>query len=241
MEKKKLKQIYGSILGSLKNVMDIDQKLSNYRNIDYHSLTENEVFELLTRSIFTGIRNNIISDRWSAITNAFLDFNIDKVAKFTEKDVGKLMKNSKIIRHKDRIRATISNAKKMQRIIREFGSFANHIDSFKNEDELIEKLQGYYGGFGWVGEVNVYEFAKEIGLPFIKPDIQIKRVFLRLGLTNKKASPEEIVQIGKAMAVAVNEKPAVIDCALWYFGRIICSRKPLCEKCSVTECRFRNM
>jgi len=34
-----------------------------------------------------------------------------------------------------------------------------------------------------------------------------------------KIIAEEIVGIGKTMAEAVKEKPAVVDCVLWYFGQ----------------------
>ena len=219
MQKRKLKQIYNSMLESLRNVMDIDDELNYYRTLDITALSDNDFFKHLVRATFTGIRNNVIQERWPAITKAFSNFDIHRVAKYTEKDVKRLMKNKKIIRHEGRIKATISNAKKMQEIIREYGSFADYINSFEKLDELIEKLQGYYGGFKWIGEVNTYEFAKEIGLPFIKPDKQIRRVFLKFGLIDEKASPEEIVQVGKTMAKAVNEKPAVVDCVIWNFGK----------------------
>jgi hypothetical protein len=146
---------------------------------------------------------------------------------------------SKIIRHEGRIRGTIDNARKMEEIIREHGSFANYIDSFSSKDDLIEKLQGYYGGFKWIGEINAYEFAKEIGLPFIKPDRQIRRVFLRLGLIDEETPRKDIVEMGKDVADTVNERPCVVDYVLWLFGSEVCKAKPLCEKCLLTRsCSF---
>ena len=204
------------MLESLRNVMDIDDELNYYRTLDITALSDNDFFKHLVRATFTGIRNNVIQERWPAITKAFSNFDIHKVARYSEKYVKKLMKNKKIIRHKGRIKATINNAKKMKEIIAEYGSFANYITSFEKLDELIEKLQEE---FEFIGEVNVYEFAKEIGLPFIKPDRNIRRVFLKFGLIDEKASPEEIVQVGKTIAEAVKEKPAVVDCVIWNFGK----------------------
>ena len=216
MQKRELKKTYDLMLESLRNVMDIDEELDYYRTLDITALSDNDFFKHLARAIFTGIRNNVITDRWPAITKAFSNFDIHRVAKYTEKDVKRLMKNPKIIRHEGRIRATISNAKKMEEIIREYGSFADYISSFEKPDELIEKLQEE---FEFIGEVNVYEFVKEVGLPFIKPDKQIRRVFLEFGLINEKASSEEIVEIGKTIDEAVKEKPAVVDCVIWNFGK----------------------
>ena len=226
------------MMEDLRNVMDIDKELTQYENLDYTTWTDNEFFEALTRAIFTGIKNNIIADRWAAITDAFSNFNIRVVAKYTEKDVKRLMKNRKIIRHKERIKATISNAKKTEEIIREYGSFVNYVDSFEELDELIGKLQEE---FKYIGEINVYEFAKELGLPFIKPDRQARKVFLRLGLIDEKASSEEIVEIGKVMAKAVKERPCVVDCVIWRFGQKVCAAKPECKECSLINlCEFQH-
>ena len=73
----------------------------------------------------------------------------------------------------------------------------------------------------------------------IKLDRQVRKVFLRLGLIGEKASPEEIVEIGKTMAKAVREKPAVVDCAVWYFGKKVCKVKRDCEKCLIEVCVSR--
>ena len=232
----KLKQIYTLIYKQLENLPRFQEEINYYRTVDYRKWENNDFFKHLVRAIFTGIRNDVIMERWSAITKAFSNFDIHRVAKYTEKDVKRLMKNKKIIRYEGKIKAAVSNAKKMEEIIKEYGSFVNYINSFEKPDELIEKLQE---GFDFIGEINVYEFAKEIGLPFIKPDKQITRVFLRLALIDEKATPKEILEIGKEIAQTMNERPCVVDCVLWTFGREICGRKPICETCNLTAlCQF---
>lgn len=211
-----------------------------YRNLSTEDWTDKDYFETLTRAVFSGIRNNIIEDRWTAISDAFSNFGFHKVAEYDEKDVEELMENDRIIRHEGKIKATIFNAKKMVEIIGQYDSFKNYLNSFPSIDNLIEKLQGYYGGFKGVGERNVYELLKEIGFSTIKPDLQVRKVFLRLGLIGKKASVEEIVKIGKLIAEETNERPCTIDWLLWRFGSEVCKAKPLCDKCSFDEsCSYR--
>lgn len=190
--------------------------------------------------MFSGIRNNIIEDRWTAISDAFSNFDFHKVARYVDKKVQELMENEKIVRHEGKIKATIFNAKKMEEIIGQYGSFKNYLNTFPSIDSLIEKLQGYYGGFKGIGERNVYEFLKEISIQTIKPDRQVQKLFFRLGLIGKKASLEEIVHIGMTMAKEVNERPCVVDWLLWRFGSEVCKAKPLCDKCSFDEsCSYR--
>jgi DNA-3-methyladenine glycosylase I len=61
---------------------------------------------------------------------AFADFDAGKVARFTEKDVEKLMLNEGIVRNRLKIKAAISNAKLFLELQEEFGSFRNYICGF---------------------------------------------------------------------------------------------------------------
>lgn len=218
--KKSLKEIYQHMVKSLKASMpNIEDELNHYRKLDCKSWSDDKFVSVMARTVFTaGFKDKTVEDRWPAITKAFSNFDIHKVAKYSEKDVQRLLSNPKIIKNESKIRAVIANAEKMEDIIKKHGSFANYISSFSSPpNNLIEELRKIK--FKWIREVGNYEFVKEMGFPFIKPDRQIRKVFLRLGLIDKEASPEEIVKLGKAMAEAVKEKLAVVDCVLWHFGQ----------------------
>lgn len=233
------------MLQTLRNIgIDIDSELAYYRTLSTEDWTDRDYFETLTRTVFSGIRNNIIEDRWNAISDAFSNFDFHKVAKYDENKLQELMENEAIIRHIGKIKATVFNAKKMVEIVKEYGSFKNYLNSFSSIGELVEKLQGYYGGFQWIGERNVYEFLKEIGIQTIKPDLQVKKVLLRLGLIDRKASTEKVVDIGLIMSKEVNERPCSVDWLLWRFGSEVCrSKSPLCEQCLLSSnfCLFFNL
>jgi DNA-3-methyladenine glycosylase I len=61
---------------------------------------------------------------------AFANFNVEKVAKFIDKDMDRLMNDEGIIRNKLKISAAINNAKLFIEIQKEFGSFCNYIWGF---------------------------------------------------------------------------------------------------------------
>ena len=72
---------------------------------------------------------------WTTILNkkdnffrAFDDFNIEKVARYGEKQRQRLLADAGIIRNRLKIDATIDNAKTILRIQKEFGSFKNWLD-----------------------------------------------------------------------------------------------------------------
>lgn len=74
---------------------------------------------------------------WSTVLNkrenyrkAFHKFDFNKVAKYTNKDVERLLRNAGIIRNQLKITATINNAQRFLEIRKEFGTFDKYIWSF---------------------------------------------------------------------------------------------------------------
>jgi len=60
---------------------------------------------------------------------AYRGFDINKVAKFTEKDRARLLADAGIIRNRLKINAAIENAKRIQALRKEFGSFKGWLDA----------------------------------------------------------------------------------------------------------------
>ena len=68
---------------------------------------------------------------------AFADFDVQKVAAFTEEDVNRLMLDSGIVRNRRKIEATITNAKLYIEVQKEFGSFCNYLKSFLPDSKPV--------------------------------------------------------------------------------------------------------
>jgi len=74
---------------------------------------------------------------WSTILNkrenfraAFHHFDVARVARYTQRDVERLLKNAGIIRNRLKIEATINNARRFIEVQNEFGSFDAYIWRF---------------------------------------------------------------------------------------------------------------
>jgi DNA-3-methyladenine glycosylase I len=93
---------------------------------------------------------------------AFDDFNIDKVARYTDKRKEKLMQDAGIIRNRLKIEATIDNAKKIKEIQKEFGSFKNWLDEHhpRTKEEWVKLFKKTFRFTG--GEI-VNEFLMSCG------------------------------------------------------------------------------
>ena len=80
--------------------------------------------EMMTAVIFMGgLSRQVVMGKWDGFLAAFEDFDIGTVADFGDVDVERLSQDTRIVRYKAKIRAVVGNARQMQQIIREHGSF----------------------------------------------------------------------------------------------------------------------
>jgi DNA-3-methyladenine glycosylase I len=71
----------------------------------------------------------------SAFRLAFKNFDPELVARFSQKDIERLMKNAEIVRHKGKIEATIQNARATVKMQQEGKSLAEFVWSFRPENQ----------------------------------------------------------------------------------------------------------
>jgi DNA-3-methyladenine glycosylase I len=140
-------------------------------------------FEFLTlESAQAGLSWLVVLRKREAYRKAFADFNPDKVARFTEKRVEKLLQDPGIIRNRLKIAAAITNAQRFLDVQEEFGSFDKYIWSFvggrpiqnrlenmkqlpatsKESDALSKDLKKR--GFKFVGSTIVYAHMQAVGM-----------------------------------------------------------------------------
>ena len=89
---------------------------------------------------------------WQTVLNkrenyraAFDNFDAEKIARYNEARVGKLMNNPGIIRNQLKIRSTIQNAKSFLKVQEEFGSFDAYLWRFVDGKPIINRRQEYEG------------------------------------------------------------------------------------------------
>jgi DNA-3-methyladenine glycosylase I len=58
---------------------------------------------------------------------AFHDFDCDRIARFTQRDINRLLKDEGIVRHRGKIEAVINNAQRARDLIKQEGSLAAFI------------------------------------------------------------------------------------------------------------------
>jgi DNA-3-methyladenine glycosylase I len=143
---------------------------------------DRELFEfLILEGAQAGLSWSTILHKRQNYRKAFARFDPKKVAKFTRKDVARLMKDAGIVRNRLKIESSISNAKAFLEVKKEFRTFDKYIWSFvggrpkKNRwksgqvpastpesDAMSKDLKKR--GFRFVGSTICYAFMQATGM-----------------------------------------------------------------------------
>ena len=124
---------------------------------------DNELFCRLVMEINqAGLSWETILKKEAGFRKAYKNFEIKKVAGFTETDKERLMNDAGIIRNRLKIQAAIENAKTIRGLQKEFGSFEKWLESHhpKTKEEWVTLFKKTFRFTG--GEI-VNEFLMSIG------------------------------------------------------------------------------
>jgi len=100
------------------------------------------IFEFLILEAFqAGLSWRTILHKRENFRKAFAGFDFRKVAGFTARDAGRLMKDAGIVRNRAKIAAAIANAKAFLQVREEFGAFSKYMWSWVGGKPLVHKLR----------------------------------------------------------------------------------------------------
>lgn len=129
-----------------------------------------------------GLSWQTILNKTEAFDSAYDHFSLEKVAAYDENKIESLLQDKGIIRNRRKVEAAIHNAKAVQKIQQEFGSFAtflwsvsdgevvNHMYQTQEEipttselsDKITKELKKQ--GFKFVGSTTIYAFLEAVGI-----------------------------------------------------------------------------
>lgn len=140
-------------------------------------------FEYLMMEVMQcGLNWNMMINKREIFRKCFDNFEYDLIAKYTEKDIERIMNTDGMIKSPRKINAIINNAKCFQIIRKEYGSFCKYLWAFSdNKTILYEKHeQGYIPvsnglsdkiskdlkkrGFKFLGTITIYSHLQAAGI-----------------------------------------------------------------------------
>jgi len=134
--------------------------------------------KLCLESFQSGLSWRTILNKRENFRTAFHHFNFEKISRFTEKDITKLLKNEGIVRHRGKIEAVINNAKKAKELIKQEGSLASFFWRYEPKKNNLAEPQTVSTcaesialskdlkkrGWKFLGPTTVYAFMQAMGL-----------------------------------------------------------------------------
>lgn len=140
---------------------------------------DRRLFEKLCLESFqSGLSWRTILAKRENFRAAFHNFDFDKVARFSARDVERLLKNDGIVRHRGKIEAAVNNARRARELVEREGSLAAYIWRYEPDRKKLAKPQTVSTsaesialskdlkkqGWKFVGPTTVYAFMQAMGL-----------------------------------------------------------------------------
>lgn len=154
--------------------------LSSQAYIDYHDFhwgiplyDDRSLFEcLVLESAQAGLSWITILMKIDGYRQAFHQFDINKVAAMSEEEQEALVQNPNIVRHRGKIKATVTNAQALLKIAEEFGSFSRYFWAF-SDNKVIDNKPKTLADVPSVTELakTISKDLKKRGFKFVGPTI----------------------------------------------------------------------
>jgi DNA-3-methyladenine glycosylase I len=154
--------------------------------LDYHDTEwgfpvadDQRLFEKLSLEGFqSGLSWRTILAKRENFRAAFRGFDFDRIARFKQADVDRLLKDGGIVRHRGKIEAVINNAQRARELVEREGSLAAFIWRYAPDPKQLAKPQTASTsaasialskelkkqGWKFVGPTTVYAFMQAMGL-----------------------------------------------------------------------------
>ena len=122
-----------------------------------------DYLDVLTKAVFqSGISWRVVEAKWPGTRVAFHDFDPERVANLTPKQIDRLTEDTRLIRNRRKIEATVENAETMLDLDRAHKSFRRYLRSFADFEAVSADL---VRRFKYLGETGAYYFLHVVGEP----------------------------------------------------------------------------
>lgn len=162
-----------------------DDLYRNYHDNEWGKPVHDDrtLFEFLVlETAQAGLSWHTILKRREGYRKAFAGFDAEKVARFSSKQIEKLIQDTSIIRNRAKIISTVTNAQAFLKIQNEFGSFAKYQWRFVDDKPVVNKWKTMkqvpattklsdalskdlkQRGFRFVGSIVIYAHMQATGM-----------------------------------------------------------------------------
>lgn len=228
-----------------KEIGQLKKEFSEHKD-DYH-------FSQIVWVIFCqGAVSDHIEKRINTIWEYLRDYRrIIKIRRSGKEEqyIREMMSDNEMYRHEIKIRASIDNAFRFAGIVKKYPSqkefgYREYVLSFDpwrgdGVDKLVNDMAKRFVRFR---RISASHFLVRYGFPIIKPDMNMKRTFFRIGLITNDRDDQGCILVARQMAEAAGVGVATVDSLVLLGmkkGNEVCGNKPDCNRCYIRPyCRY---
>lgn len=207
-------------------VEQIRADLDSYKRFEGVRLTDEQYYRKLVHIIFySGFRAETVSQRIGVIDRNFPSYAT--VTNYNEGDIQRIISDPQMIRNERKIRACVANAKQFKRTVAENGSFYDFVKALPpptSDAEILALRDRFQRLFKFLGGITAFHFMTDIGIPVLKPDRVIQRIFKRLGLVSGNLKNDALylacIREGKKFAESTGYPIRYIDIVFVAYGQV---------------------
>ena len=108
----------------------------------------------------TGISWRVVDSKWPGIREAFRGFDPQRVARFSTRDIDRLMGDTRVIRNRRKLEAVTANARRMVELDAQYKGFKRYLDSLGDFDNAKKEL---HKQFAYMGDSGTWSFLWHVG------------------------------------------------------------------------------
>ncbi len=127
----------------------------------------------MSKAVFSaGFSWDVIENKWPGFEEAFDHFDPHKVAFYADRDIARLLKDTRIVRNGAKIQATIANARFVVDTAKEHGSFGKFLKSWPSTDQ-VGLLEHFKKNASHLGPTGAMYFLRSNGWDsfILSPDV----------------------------------------------------------------------
>lgn len=150
--RKSFDQLYGQAL-ERKGPDKLEERMPAAKSAkELAAIPDDRWLSMMARRVFqAGFVYRVIEAKWPGFEEAFNGFDVGWVARLDEGALADLGQDTRIVRNLQKIRATVANARFIEEVAAEHGSFARFIAGWPEDDviglwELLKKRGARLGG-----------------------------------------------------------------------------------------------
>jgi hypothetical protein len=117
--------------------------------------------EVMSKAVFqSGMSWKVVEAKWPGIQEAFLGFDIGKVAALSPFDIEELAKDTRVIRNRRKLEAIVYNAQQILALDEAHGSFQQYLRSQEDFDSTLARMKK---DFKFMGPFGAYYLLYVVG------------------------------------------------------------------------------